>query len=85
VGARTVSIFWFGNLINAGPLGRGRHRAHLSWTTHCPVCGRDSTQVGWTAPRCEHDVSFVADVPADPVHADVARLLDDALRSETSG
>jgi ADP-heptose:LPS heptosyltransferase len=77
VGTRTVSIYWFGNLINAGPLDRGRHRVHLSWTTKCPVCGRDCTQVGWTAPRCEHDVSFVADVPVEPVLADVRALLAD--------
>jgi hypothetical protein len=41
------------------------------------VCGRDCTQVGWTAPRCEHDVSFVADVPVEPVLADVRALLAD--------
>ncbi len=78
VGCATVGIYWFGNLINAGPLGRARHRAHLSWTTRCPECGRDVTQVGWTATRCEHDVSFVADVEVDAVHADVAQLLEAA-------
>ena len=76
LGARTVGIFWVGNLINAGPLGRGLHRVQLSWTTHCPVCGRNATQVGWTAERCEHDVSFVGDVSVDAVHADVCALLD---------
>jgi ADP-heptose:LPS heptosyltransferase len=55
VGAPTVGIFWFGNVVNAAPLGRGRHRVHLSFTTSCPVCGADVTQVGWTAERCEHD------------------------------
>lgn len=79
VGARTVSVFWFGNVVNAGPLGRGRHRVHLGWTTHCPTCGRDSTQVGWTAPRCEHDDSFVAGVAAADVRDDVLRLLADAV------
>ena len=42
----------------------------LSWTTRCPICGIDVTQVGWTAPRCEHELSFVDDVP-------VARVLED--------
>ncbi|GAA4189788.1 glycosyltransferase family 9 protein [Microbacterium oryzae] len=79
VGARTVSVFWFGNVVNAGPLGRGRHRVHLGWTTHCPTCGRDSTQVGWTAPRCEHDDSFVAGVAAADVRDDVLRLVADAV------
>ncbi|MDF2573969.1 MAG: glycosyltransferase family 9 protein [Agromyces sp.] len=72
VGAATVGIFWFGNVINAAPFGRERHRVHLSFTVRCPVCDVDVTQVGWTAPRCEHDESFVADV-------DPAAVLDDAL------
>lgn len=75
VGTATVSIYWFGNMINAGPLGRARHRAHLSWTTHCPTCGRDCTQPGWSAERCEHDDSFVADVPVEPVIDDVLALI----------
>jgi hypothetical protein len=47
----------------------------LGWTTHCPVCGADATQVGWTAERCEHDDSFVAGVPVDAVYADVRELV----------
>jgi ADP-heptose:LPS heptosyltransferase len=79
VGVATVGIYWFGNVVNAGPLGRARQRAHLSWTTHCPVCGLDCTQVGWTAERCEHDDSFVADVLAGPVYDDVAELTATSL------
>jgi ADP-heptose:LPS heptosyltransferase len=79
VGAATVGIYWFGNVVNAGPLGRARQRAHLSWTTRCPVCGVDCTQVGWSAERCEHDDSFVADVPAGPVYDDVAELTATSL------
>lgn len=75
VGARTVGIFVFGNTINAMPFGRGRHRIRLGRITRCPVCGRDATQVGWTAPRCEHDPSYVADVPVEDVLADVRALL----------
>ena len=74
VGASTVGIFWVGNLVNGGPLTRGRHRVQLSWTTRCPVCDRDVTQVGWTAPRCEHDVSFVGDVAVDAVYEDAVAL-----------
>jgi ADP-heptose:LPS heptosyltransferase len=74
VGARTVGVFWFGNVINAAPVGRTRHRIHMGWTTTCPVCGVDVTQVGWTAERCEHDPSFVATVRVDDVHADVEQL-----------
>ena len=74
VGTPTVGVYWFGNVINAGALGRTRHRVHMSWVSACPVCGADVTQVGWTAERCEHDDSFVAGVDPAAVSADVAAL-----------
>ncbi|MFJ3382957.1 MULTISPECIES: glycosyltransferase family 9 protein [unclassified Curtobacterium] len=74
-GARTVGVFWFGNVINAGPLDRGRHRVLMSFVTRCPVCGIDVTQVGWTAERCEHDPSYVDEVTPDRVLAEVEDLL----------
>jgi ADP-heptose:LPS heptosyltransferase len=75
VGAPTVGIYWFGNVVNAGPFGRRWHRVHLSFTTSCPVCGVDVTRVGWSAERCEHDVTFVADVAVEPVLHDARRLM----------
>jgi ADP-heptose:LPS heptosyltransferase len=75
VGTPTVGVFWFGNVINAGPLDRGRHRVLMSFVTRCPVCGVDVTQVGWTAQRCDHDPSFVDEITPDRVLADVADLL----------
>ena len=74
VGTPTVGIYWFGNVINAGAVGRARHRVHMSWVSRCPECGVDVTQVGWTAERCEHDDSFVASVDPGAVYADVAEL-----------
>lgn len=75
IGVPTVSVYWVGNLINAGPLSRAAHRVHLGWVTTCPVCGRDVTQVGWTAARCQHNDSFVADVEPDAVTDDVLDLM----------
>ncbi|GAA3338306.1 glycosyltransferase family 9 protein [Curtobacterium pusillum] len=75
VGTPTVGVFWFGNVVNAGPFDRGRHRVHLSFVTRCPVCGVDVTQVGWSAERCEHDPSYVDEVEPQAVLADVADLL----------
>lgn len=80
VGTPTVGVFWFGNVINAGPFDRARHRVEMSFTTRCPVCGVDVTKVGWTAERCEHDPSFVAEIGADAVLAQVADLLAGAER-----
>ncbi len=74
VGTPTVGIYWVGNAISAGPLGRTMHRVHLSWVTNCRVCGADVTQVGWTAERCSHDESFVAQVMPEAVSADVRDL-----------
>ncbi|RJT82081.1 glycosyltransferase family 9 protein [Arthrobacter cheniae] len=74
VGTPTIGVYWIGNVINAGAMGRSLHRVHFSWVTRCPVCDVDVTQVGWTATRCEHDDSFVATVQPDAVYADVAEL-----------
>lgn len=74
VGTPTVGIYWAGNVINAGAMGRMLHRVHLSWTTQCPVCGVDVTQVGWTAERCEHDDSHVQQIQPDAVYNDVRDL-----------
>jgi hypothetical protein len=74
LGVPTVGIFWAGNVINAGALGRSLHRVRASWVTACPTCGIDVTQVGWTAPRCPHDDSVVADVAVRDVYEDVCSL-----------
>jgi ADP-heptose:LPS heptosyltransferase len=71
LGTPTVGLYWAGNLINAGPLGRSRHRVHLSWLTHCPECGADITQIGWTAPRCPHESTLLAGISAGDVYQDV--------------
>jgi ADP-heptose:LPS heptosyltransferase len=71
LGTPTVGLYWVGNVINAGPLGRSQHRVHVSWLTHCPECGADITQVGWTAPRCPHESPLVAGISVDAVYQDV--------------
>jgi len=75
VGTATASVFWVGNAVTAGPLSRRRHRMRISMRTDCPVCGADQTQVGWSAPHCGHDDSFVAEVPVEEVLEDVRMLL----------
>jgi ADP-heptose:LPS heptosyltransferase len=74
MGTPTVGLYWVGNVINAGPLGRSLHRARLSWVTHCRDCGRDVTQVGYTSVRCSHDPSLLALIRPEDVLADI-RLL----------
>ena len=54
VGTPTVGIYWCGNVINAGPITRDRHRPLLSWRLECPVCSANTI-----SRRCEHDGSFV--------------------------
>lgn len=70
VGAATVGIYWCGNLINAGPTTRTRHRPFVSWRLECPTCGTN-TMTG----RCAHDASFVDGVEAGPVAEAALELL----------
>lgn len=58
VGTSTVGIYWCGNLITAGPTVRTNHRPIASWRLMCPLCGADCTSPN----KCNHSVSFVADV-----------------------
>ncbi|EMY32684.1 glycosyl transferase family protein, partial [Arthrobacter crystallopoietes BAB-32] len=74
VGTPTVGIYWAGNMIMAGALGRTLHRVHMAWMTNCPECGADLTQVGWTAERCSHDFPLTEQVRAEDVYADLAQL-----------
>jgi ADP-heptose:LPS heptosyltransferase len=74
VGARTVGVYWCGNVITAGPLTRSRHRLAISWRLNCPVCGADTTRT-----PCSHHVSFVADVLVDEVLEPALELYQDAL------
>jgi ADP-heptose:LPS heptosyltransferase len=70
VGAATVGIFWCGNVINAGPFTRARHRPILSWRLACPVCGTDCTR-----DSCPHRDTFVADAPVEEAIAAALDLL----------
>lgn len=73
VGTPTVGVYWCGNLINAGPLTRSRHRPVVSWTVTCPVCGASGLDL--KAGRCPHDVSWVAEVTVDEVADQATDLL----------
>lgn len=79
VGASTVGIYWVGNVINCAPVGRQRNRPVVSWTIHCPECGVDCTRDLYPArggpPPCDHQPSFVADVPAVEVTHAALELL----------
>ncbi len=68
VGTATVGIYWCGNLVNAGPLTRRRHRVGVSFRSTCPACGADQRP-----DRCPHDPSFVSDVSVEEI---VAAVLD---------
>ncbi|MCU1445941.1 glycosyltransferase family 9 protein [Cryobacterium sp.] len=79
VGTATVSLYWIGNLLNAGPLSRARHRVHVSWTMACRRCGADFSGTV----RCEHDDSVVAAIPVGPVLADLRDLAAVELRARS--
>ncbi|WOH18844.1 glycosyltransferase family 9 protein [Paenarthrobacter sp. GOM3] len=79
VGTATVGIYWVGNAFNAAPRGRSLHRVHMSWVTHCPRCGSDVTQVGWTAPHCGHDDTLIEGIAVADVVQDVLDLTATSL------
>ncbi|NJC68460.1 glycosyltransferase family 9 protein [Planosporangium thailandense] len=87
VGTRSVGLFWIGNMINAALPERSRHRALISWTIHCPECGEDCTRDIYPARAggagCRHTPSFVADIPAVEVEAEVLELFA-AYRAESA-
>jgi len=81
-GTPTVGVFWIGNALTFGPLVGGEHRIVISYRTECPVCGQAQL-----TERCDHDVSFVDDVPAGDVLTAVTQVLavaDERRPSPTS-
>ncbi|HJV24418.1 MAG TPA: glycosyltransferase family 9 protein [Aromatoleum sp.] len=62
VGGATVGLYWLVNLFVSGPPTVSRRRYAMSLRLACPECGRENL-----AMRCEHDVSFIADIPVDEV------------------
>jgi ADP-heptose:LPS heptosyltransferase len=71
VGTATVAVYLCGNLVNAGPLTRARHRIGVSFQNTCPVCGREQG-----ASRCAHDAPFVLPVPVEEIRDHALDLLD---------
>ncbi|MDQ3887416.1 MAG: glycosyltransferase family 9 protein [Actinomycetota bacterium] len=66
VGAPTLGLFWCGNVINAAPTTRTRHRVLLSWTLRCPECGADCTRDLYhyrDGDGCAHRRPFLTDIP----------------------
>lgn len=79
VGARTVGLYWCGNMINGGPVTRRKHHPFVSWRLHCPVCGRNTLD-----DNCEHRASFIADIPVPAVMQSAATLLAEARDERTA-
>jgi len=71
VGTATIGIYWCFNAINAGPIETAYHRAMISWTVSCPVCGINRAHF-----RCDHHPSFVAEVSAEAVTSAGMELLE---------
>lgn len=78
VGAQTVGIYWLPNLLNWGPLSRGRHRPLIAMDLCCPHCGIKPVDPWPFEPQtktCAHEVSFVREVRVEAVLAEVDLLL----------
>lgn len=84
VGAKTVGIYWCGNLINSDPLNRMHHRPLLSWTIHCPLCGMNIAKdfpFLRTPESCQHHTSFVDSITTNQVLFEALSLLSPSPKS----
>lgn len=77
VGTATIGVYWFFNIITAGPLDVARHRPVVSQRTDCPECGCNCVQ-----DVCEHTSSLVDDAPVEEVVAHARDLLRHPSRVE---
>jgi ADP-heptose:LPS heptosyltransferase len=77
VNAPTAGIYWAPNLVNWGPVTRGRHRPVVSWNMHCPICGEVPNDPMPFEPQhhCRHEVSFTHDVSVEKVVAAAEEIL----------
>lgn len=80
VGAKTIGLFWQPNLLNWGPLTRGRHRVAISWKMNCPQCGI-LPAIPWpfqpVTAGCDHPFSFIEEIETDEVLRLASELLHD--------
>jgi ADP-heptose:LPS heptosyltransferase len=67
VHTRNVGIFWCLNFLKWSHLERTRHRALVSWTVNCPLCGADISGVDSAMESCQHETCLVAGVTVDEV------------------
>lgn len=70
VGARTVGLFWCGNLITSGMPFRQKHRPLISWLVTCPVCGDNIADYTYRMPHrteCRHQACFLTSIRVDDV------------------
>jgi ADP-heptose:LPS heptosyltransferase len=79
VGTPTVGIYWVGNVINAGLISAERHRIHMSWRIHCPVCNASCIDTD-----CAHRQSFVAEVDPAAVIVSARELLESTSRDNVT-
>jgi ADP-heptose:LPS heptosyltransferase len=70
LGTATVGIYWLTNLFVSSPLIYEGRRYAVSFDARCPVCGLENI-----ARRCEHDVSFVQNIPPAQVAQEARTLL----------
>ncbi len=71
VGVPTVTLYWIGNLITAGPLSRAKNRPLVAFQINCPYCGEEQTKT-----RCEHTFSVVNEISVEEVLNQAFDLLE---------
>lgn len=76
-----VGIYWVGNYITGTPLALRLARPLVSWTSHCPLCGRAVRDLETSNNHCTHLTTFVGDITPEQVMDAVAELQDNQVVS----
>lgn len=78
VGAKTVGLYWAGNLLNWGPLTRSNHHPVVAWAMECPHCHiipNDPYPFEPLTKTCSHKYSFIEDISVEEVLHAVVHFL----------
>ena len=76
VKAKTVGLFWCGNLITGTPMTRAQHIPLLSWITICPLCKKDiATGYPFEKDECHHEITFLSGITVASVIEAGERLI----------
>ncbi|WP_344979164.1 glycosyltransferase family 9 protein [Compostibacter hankyongensis] len=77
--APAIGIYWIGNLVTSMPATSRFHRPVISWTTSCPLCGKEGAMLESEDSNCRHNTSFMRSISVGEVKGAIGKLLNTGL------